>query len=108
MITDHLTNTVFLSDWFSKECPELYQSLTKTLRDNALDCRILSNTNDIWCRDYMPIQTDEKRFVSYKYYPDYLVNHLYLQTDRSMPAYRFYQKNGFTDLEEHASLFKMF
>lgn len=35
------------------------------------------------------------------------VNHLYLQTDRSMPAYRFYQKNGFTDLEEHASLFKM-
>ena len=35
------------------------------------------------------------------------VNHLYLQTDRSMPAYRFYQKNGFTDLGEHASLFKM-
>lgn len=73
MITDHLTNTVFLSDWLSEECPELYQSLTKALRDNALDCRILSNTNDIWCRDYMPIQMDEKRFVSYKYYPDYLV-----------------------------------
>lgn len=73
MITDHLTNTVFLSDWLSKECPELYQSLTKALRDNTVEYRILSNTNDIWCRDYMPIQTDEKRFVSYKYYPDYLV-----------------------------------
>ena len=73
MLIDHLTNTVFLSDWLSEECPELYQSLTKALRDDALDCRILSNTNDIWCRDYMPIQTDEKRFVSYKYYPDYLV-----------------------------------
>ena len=73
MLIDHLTNIVFLSDWLSEECPELYQSLTKALRDNALDCRILSNTNDIWCRDYMPIQTDEKRFVSYKYYPDYLV-----------------------------------
>ena len=74
MLTDSLTNTVFLSDWLSKECPKLYQSLTKTLRDNAVDFRILGNTNDIWCRDYMPIQTDEKRFVSYKYYPNYLVD----------------------------------
>lgn len=73
MITDHLTNTVFLSDWLSKECPKLYQSLTKAFRDNAVNYRILGNTNDIWCRDYMPIQTDEKRFVSYKYYPNYLV-----------------------------------
>ena len=73
MIIDHQTNTVFLSNWLSKECPELYQSLTKALRDNAVDCQILSNTNDIWCRDYMPIQTNEKRFVSYKYYPNYLV-----------------------------------
>ena len=73
MLTDSLTNTVFLSDWLPKECPELYQSITKTLRDNAVDYQILGNTNDIWCRDYMPIQTDEKRFVSYKYYPNYLV-----------------------------------
>ena len=74
MLTDHLTNTVFLSDWLSKECPKLYQSLTKAFRDNAVDYRILANTNDIWCRDYMPIQTDEKRFVYYKYYPNYLVD----------------------------------
>ena len=73
MITDHLTNTVFFSDLLSKVCPKLYQSLTKALQDNAVDYQILGNTNDIWCRDYMPIQTDEKRFVSYKYYPNYLV-----------------------------------
>ena len=73
MLTDHLTNTVFLSDWLSKECPTLYQSLTKALRENAVDYRILGNTNDIWCRDYMPIQTDDNRFVSYKFYPNYLV-----------------------------------
>ena len=73
MLTNNLTNTVFFSDWLSTECPKLYQSLTKTLQDNAVDYRILGNTNDIWCRDYMPVQTDEKRFVSYKYYPNYLV-----------------------------------
>lgn len=74
MLPDSLTNTVFLSEWLPEVCPTLYQSLTKVLKDNAVRYRILANTNDIWCRDYMPIQTDEKRFVSYKYYPNYLVD----------------------------------
>lgn len=74
MLPDSLTNTVFLSEWLPEVCPTLYQSLAKVLKDNAVHYRILGNTNDIWCRDYMPIQTDEKRFVSYKYYPNYLVD----------------------------------
>lgn len=36
------------------------------------------------------------------------VNHIYLQTDNDMPAYSFYQKNGFTVLDKHLSLVKMF
>lgn len=72
MLTDSLTNTVFLSEWLSGECPTLYQNLELVFKEHAVDYRILGNTNDIWCRDYMPIQTDEKRYVSYKYYPNYL------------------------------------
>ena len=72
MLPDSLTNTVFLSNWLPEVCPTLYQNLTKVLKDNAVHYRILGNTNDIWCRDFMPIQTDEKRFVFYQYNPDYL------------------------------------
>ena len=72
MLPDSLTNTVFLSEWLPEVCPILYQNLTKVLKDNTVRYRILSNTNDIWCRDFMPIQTDEKRFVFYQYNPDYL------------------------------------
>ena len=72
MLTDSLTNTIFLSDWLPEVCPALYQSLAKALKDNAVHYRILGNTNDIWCRDFMPIQTDEKRFVFYQYNPNYL------------------------------------
>ena len=32
--------------------------------------------------------------------------HIFLQTERTVPAYDFYQKNGFVDLKEHASLVK--
>ena len=72
MLTDALTNTVFLSNWLPEVCPTLYQCLTKALTDNAVRYRILDNTNDIWCRDFMPVQTDERRFVFYSYNPDYL------------------------------------
>ena len=72
MLPDSLTNTIFLSEWLPEVCPTLYQNLTKVLKDNAVRYRILGNTNDIWCRDFMPVQTDEKRFVFYQYNPDYL------------------------------------
>lgn len=36
------------------------------------------------------------------------VNHIYLQTDNDVPAFHFYQKNGFEVLEKHMSLVKMF
>jgi len=36
------------------------------------------------------------------------VNHIFLQTERNLPAYQFYQKRGFDELDGHASLVKMF
>ncbi len=72
MITDPQTTTVYFSDLLPEKCPALYQSLDTILREKNVKHHLLPNTRDIWCRDYMPIQTDEKRFVFYKYSPDYL------------------------------------
>lgn len=72
LITDLLTDTVFFSDLLPERCPELYRSITLTLKENNIEHRLLAGTKDIWCRDYMPIQTSEMRFVFYKYNPDYL------------------------------------
>lgn len=36
------------------------------------------------------------------------VNHIFLQTEKNVPAYNFYKKNGFSELEGHISLVKMF
>lgn len=77
VLSDSLTDTVFFSDLLPKRCPVLYQSLEKNLKENYIDYRLLANTKDIWCRDYMPIQTNEKRFVFYKYHPDYLLQTAY-------------------------------
>lgn len=80
MTTDFQTNTVFFSDLLPKKCPILYNSIDKILCDNGIDHRLLANTKDIWCRDYMPIQQSEKHFVFYKYNPDYLQTPYYKRT----------------------------
>ena len=72
MITDNLTNTVFFSDLLPKKCPTLNEHLVKALEENRIHYACLSETKDIWCRDFMPIQIAEDRFVSYKYTPNYL------------------------------------
>lgn len=72
MITDPQTTTVYFSYLLPMRCPTLYQSLDTILRERQVEYHLLPNTRDIWCRDYMPIQTDEKRFVFYKYNPNYL------------------------------------
>lgn len=34
------------------------------------------------------------------------ITHIFLQTNRNVPAYNFYRKNGFTQLEDHVSFVK--
>lgn len=80
IMVDACTDTIFFSDLLPKKCPTLYHSLDTILTDNGIDHRLLTNTKDIWCRDYMPIQTGEKRFVFYKYNPDYLQTKYYRRT----------------------------
>ncbi len=103
MITDNLTNTVFLSDYLEKECRTLYTSLDTVLKDNGVDCRLLGNTNDFWCRDYMPIQVSEKRFVYYKYTPDYLLKDKkdakYITDPKKVTNVPFPQDAEFVDLD---------
>lgn len=72
MTTDNLTNTVYFSDLLPKKCPILNQHIVEALETNKIRYVYLSETKDIWCRDFMPIQIEEDRVVFYKYTPDYL------------------------------------
>ena len=83
MITDNQTNTVFFSDLLPKKCPILNQHIAEALEENKIHYSYLSETKDIWCRDFMPIQVGEDRFVFFKYTPNYLQDPYYLrlQTD---------------------------
>ena len=72
MTTDFQTTKVYFSSWLPTTCPKLWASMRDVLQNEGIDYAFLRDTADIWCRDYMPIQTSSKKMVVYKYSPDYL------------------------------------
>ena len=44
-----------------------------------IEWNIVSYTNDIWVRDFMPIQLDYNDFLQYRYNPDYLQDKKYIK-----------------------------
>lgn len=72
IITDKETDIVYISDLLSNECPDFHKRFITLLQTYNIPFGIIPNTNDIWARDYMPIQIYKKHFVQYCYNPDYL------------------------------------
>lgn len=71
---------VFFSNLLPQKCPVLFQSVKNALKENNISFGILDNTKDIWCRDYMPIHTEDGRLIYYIYNPDYLQTPYYRRT----------------------------
>ena len=72
MITDNLTNTVFFSARLRFAYPNLFKSISAELQKRGILHDLLWETNDIWCRDYMPVQTESGKFIQFTYDPSYL------------------------------------
>ncbi|MBP1631019.1 MAG: peptidylarginine deiminase-like enzyme [Bacteroidetes bacterium] len=74
MIQDKETNIVYLSENLSKwkDYKDFSENLEDLLKKLEISYEWISDTKDIWARDYMPIQLEENDFLKYKYEPDYL------------------------------------
>jgi len=80
MITDSLTNKLFLADCLPKQQPKFFRRFEKVLHENNIDFKLLPNTKDIWAVDYMPVQINKDKFVQFTYKPDYLYLKKYQRT----------------------------
>lgn len=83
---------------------DMYSRIKDNLKEtNSIELIPLKNTSDIWIRDYMPIQIDEKTFVTYEYKPDYLCceeRHKYITNRFSSPVKIKSNKEIYTNKEE--------
>jgi agmatine deiminase len=85
MITDAQTNRVYFSQLLeNKPQYAAFSRDLKTILDkHEIRYSFLPETWDIWCRDYMPVQTKANSFVQYRYEPDYLLS----KKDRRIKTY---------------------
>ena len=63
---------VYLSELLKERFPESFNRLTSILEKNRVKFCLLKGTKDIWCRDYMPVQTKSGKLVQFRYEPSYL------------------------------------
>lgn len=83
MVPGKDTNTVYLSELLHKDSRFAYccNQLTAILDRHGILYKFIKATKHIWCRDYMPIQIENKDFVQFRYEPSYLKDYLHLQSD---------------------------
>lgn len=72
MITDFKCNTVCFSALLQGLAPVTYANMISVLDRYGIGYRLLPHTNDVWCRDYMPVQVADGVFRGFTYNPDYL------------------------------------
>lgn len=64
--------TVYLSGLLKTKYPETCNRLIKILEKHDVKYAFVEGTKDIWCRDYMPVQTPSGKLVQFTYDPSYL------------------------------------
>ncbi len=69
MIPDHQTNTIYFSDFTQEEYPEEFFQLKKLISDEGYAVKILDETDDFYCRDFMPIQLSKNDFIQFRINP---------------------------------------
>lgn len=69
-------NTIYFSRKFKEQYPHIAREIEVKLKEYDVKPKWLDQTNDIWIRDFMPLQMNDTYFIHYTYYPDYLMRSL--------------------------------
>ncbi len=63
---------IYISEWLEKDYKVVYDQLSKALADLLITPKILPYSNEVWCRDYMPVHIGGGKYVGFIFQPDYL------------------------------------
>ena len=94
---------VYMSELLEERFPECFHRLTSILKKHGVECRLLKGTKDIWCRDYMPIQTESGKLVQFRYEPSYLKGKKEWEDSRS-DVREVCRQNGFEPVFSNINL----
>ncbi len=74
---------VYLSDLLPKKHSLICNNLINIFEKHDVKYSFIEGTKDIWCRDYMPIQTESGKLIQFRYEPSYLKGNKEYEDSRS-------------------------
>jgi agmatine deiminase len=78
---------VYFSKRLKENFPEEFNQISEALSPfGYINVKLLEGTKDEWARDYMPIQTAEKRLVKFRYQPSYEVRAKWTEPSKVLKA----------------------
>ena len=81
-LLENRQQVVYMSKLLNERYPETCNQLIAILDKHKVSHKeYLKGTKDIWCRDYMPIQTSSGKLVQFRYEPSYLKGYENLRSD---------------------------
>lgn len=85
--------TVYVSELLNERFHETCNQLFAILERRGIAHAFIKGSKDIWCRDYMPVQTPSGRLIQFKYSPSYLNDPKY--ADSRTDVATVCRENGF-------------
>ncbi|MBQ8674258.1 MAG: agmatine deiminase family protein [Bacteroides sp.] len=67
-----MKHDIYISEWLNKDYENVYNQFRVALQSLKMQPKTLPYSNDIWCRDFMPVHIGDGKYVGYNYQPDYL------------------------------------
>ena len=83
IITGNNEQTVYMSELLMSRHPMVCKELISILERHNTKYAFIKGTNDIWCRDFMPVQTESGKLIQFKYDPSYLKGNPEWEASRS-------------------------
>lgn len=72
ILPENQKDKVYFSNLFASDYPFVWKEICNVLSIYGYSPGKLTSTKDFWCRDFMPIQVGNNKFVQFQYHPDYL------------------------------------
>ncbi len=69
MIADNQTNTIYFSNLVPEDFPNQFDELNRIIESAGYPVKLLAETYDYYCRDFMPVQVSENDFVQFVFRP---------------------------------------
>ena len=94
---------VYMSELLEERFQDSFNRLTTILKKHGVEYRLLKGTRDIWCKDYMPIQTESGKLIQFRYEPSYLKGKKEWEESRS-DVKEVCRQNGFEPIFSNINL----